>query len=743
MSNTPHRVRSQRLVVRAGTQEDAFAIRDYLRREWDASLLPAMERAFSEADVPERTIRCSRVELTLRVASPEELAEVLPERIAMELAERLRELTGGEKWSDDDDVRHRDGGNYPGHGYADGGGRDDGRHHADSGGHEDMVVRRSLSSEDRFAVLLGYLRTGALAWSAAHAGAGIAGELREICRRESSRLAGLLRNGSIPAAERFDLLFRLLRLLSDEDGISFIHELLNPLSGEAASEAARIAGMAAGSVPVPSIRYDHLRSAAASLDRVLEGNSGVPGNAVVSSGGEPSAAQAVPDGNPGVPGDAVVVSEEEFSAAIHPSASGSRGWVLWLIERLMEGDAPEVTTRLREGITGRWREPVERAVAESGSVGAGRLPLLRLAAEVLVTNAEGNELSGGEVIGFISRTLGHLGDDEIAGFIRAVLERIAHQWKRDVALVLDAVAGASAGATDDARRRRRFMAHILAASIRAAAEASPPDVARLIEAIAGDADLAAMLERLPPSAGALLRGSDASSGDADAGAVAGAPGPLGREGGSSPHVSGRSVASTDRDESRAADIPQHRTESPAAWIDDSPEDRSSPVMVHYAGLVLLHPFIVPFFQDRGVLEPGSRALAEQNIPRAAALLQFLATGRDEPYEFELGLCKVLLGRELHTPLLIAGGLVGGEDVTEADALLGSVVEHWSALKNTSVDALRESFLRRPGLLRREERRWRLQVEPASFDLLLGHLPWGIGVVRLPWMSEPIHVEWER
>jgi hypothetical protein len=28
-----------------------------------------------------------------------------------------------------------------------------------------------------------------------------------------------------------------------------------------------------------------------------------------------------------------------------------------------------------------------------------------------------------------------------------------------------------------------------------------------------------------------------------------------------------------------------------------------------------------------------------------------------------------------------------------------------------------------------------------FDLLLGLLPWGIGLVRTPWMRAPLTVEW--
>jgi hypothetical protein len=35
----------------------------------------------------------------------------------------------------------------------------------------------------------------------------------------------------------------------------------------------------------------------------------------------------------------------------------------------------------------------------------------------------------------------------------------------------------------------------------------------------------------------------------------------------------------------------------------------------------------------------------------------------------------------------------------------------------------------------------LQVEQKAVDVLLNTLPWGIGVIKLPWMKEILHTEW--
>ena len=78
---------------------------------------------------------------------------------------------------------------------------------------------------------------------------------------------------------------------------------------------------------------------------------------------------------------------------------------------------------------------------------------------------------------------------------------------------------------------------------------------------------------------------------------------------------------------------------------------------------------------------------------------------------------------------------------EADLLLAAVIDHWTALGDASPDALRGTFLTRPGKLSRRGDDDVLQVEPQSFDILLDRLPWGIGAVRLPWMTRPLWVEW--
>ncbi len=166
-----------------------------------------------------------------------------------------------------------------------------------------------------------------------------------------------------------------------------------------------------------------------------------------------------------------------------------------------------------------------------------------------------------------------------------------------------------------------------------------------------------------------------------------------------------------------------------------------PLLVRQAGLVLLHPWLVRFLENCGVKQAGSAGLQFFELPRAAALLHFLATGREELYEYELGLVKILLGQRPETPLPVCEGLLTANDIEEAEALLQSAVEHWSALKNTSIQGLRSSFIERQGLLREEESGWKLNVERRPHDILMDQLPWSIGIIKLPWMQKAIFSEW--
>jgi hypothetical protein len=198
-----------------------------------------------------------------------------------------------------------------------------------------------------------------------------------------------------------------------------------------------------------------------------------------------------------------------------------------------------------------------------------------------------------------------------------------------------------------------------------------------------------------------------------------------------------------------ADLPVSKKKM--AYIDNKPEEptKKSPdyvdsyldikegLYIDHAGLVLLHPFLPQFFESLNVIA-GDKLLQPD---RALCLLHFLVTGQVFAPEYELILPKILCNIPLETPVEANVELKIAE-LEEAEALLEAVIRHWKALRNTSIDGLRETFLVRPGKVSLHDNGdWLLQVESITFDILMNQLPWGIGMIKLPWMDKMLWVEW--
>lgn len=164
------------------------------------------------------------------------------------------------------------------------------------------------------------------------------------------------------------------------------------------------------------------------------------------------------------------------------------------------------------------------------------------------------------------------------------------------------------------------------------------------------------------------------------------------------------------------------------------------IFIENAGLVLLHPFLVGLFSNLQLTENREFvAIHEQFV--AAKILQFLVFGENDHTENFFPLNKILCGIGL-TQVLDCELELSPESKAECGELLKEVVRHWAVLKNTSVAGLRETFLQRKGKISRAEKGWKLQVERKAVDVLLAKLPWGLGIIKLPWMDEMMFLEWE-
>jgi hypothetical protein len=163
------------------------------------------------------------------------------------------------------------------------------------------------------------------------------------------------------------------------------------------------------------------------------------------------------------------------------------------------------------------------------------------------------------------------------------------------------------------------------------------------------------------------------------------------------------------------------------------------IFVDNAGLVLLHPFFDSFFKDFGLLAEGKFKDSESQTI-AVHLLHYLATKQECAAEYELVMEKFLCGWDADLPIAREVTL-SKEMKDESETLLKAAIKHWSALKNTSPDGLREGFLQREGKLILNDFQDRLIVESKAQDVLLSYLPWGYSIFKLAWMKGALYIEW--
>lgn len=181
------------------------------------------------------------------------------------------------------------------------------------------------------------------------------------------------------------------------------------------------------------------------------------------------------------------------------------------------------------------------------------------------------------------------------------------------------------------------------------------------------------------------------------------------------------------------------TEPKKRSVEKESREKTVGIRVINAGLILMHPFLESFFKNLGFVD-GGEFLNEAAQERAICLFHYLATGDEEFPEYELTLPKFLCGWPFDLPVKRYISLAEFEK-GEAESLLLSCIDHWKALKNTSVEGLRENFLRRAGILRKEEFGWSLYVEQETHDILLQKIPWNLSVVKLKWMDEMLTIHW--
>lgn len=166
----------------------------------------------------------------------------------------------------------------------------------------------------------------------------------------------------------------------------------------------------------------------------------------------------------------------------------------------------------------------------------------------------------------------------------------------------------------------------------------------------------------------------------------------------------------------------------------------SSVYIENAGLVILQPFLLNLFQKLNLCN-DEVWIDKESQHKAVLLTQYLVTGQEFFFENELILNKLICGFPIES-VINTKQKISKEEKEICNDLLLVVLEYWSVMKNSSIEALRETFLQRAGKLSLSETNsCELWVEEKGVDVLLTSLPWGIGMIQTPWMDNFLHCYW--
>ena len=197
------------------------------------------------------------------------------------------------------------------------------------------------------------------------------------------------------------------------------------------------------------------------------------------------------------------------------------------------------------------------------------------------------------------------------------------------------------------------------------------------------------------------------------------------------------------DDTLSAAKPGNMTMQNETFIREMEKDHSGEEVEKYfithSGIILLSPFLKPFFNRLQLLE-DMQWKNSSCCYKAVHLLKYLACGKTGIAEYGLTFEKIICGLSPGIPVPLDAELELHE-INEADTLLKDVIGHWKAIKNTSINGLRETFLKRDGIIIKKDDGWLLKPERKTADVLLEMIPWGFSIVRFPWSRIPVFTEW--
>jgi hypothetical protein len=164
----------------------------------------------------------------------------------------------------------------------------------------------------------------------------------------------------------------------------------------------------------------------------------------------------------------------------------------------------------------------------------------------------------------------------------------------------------------------------------------------------------------------------------------------------------------------------------------------SNIPVNEAGIVILQAYLPVLSNRLGLVASGVFVSLEAQ-EKCVAVSSFLVTGAIVREEL-LSLSKLLCGFHPKDSVNLNLRLTD-DDVRIIEGLISAAITQWPAIGNSSIAGFRGNWLVRTGILTEFEDYWTLLVDKRAYDVLLSRSPFGFNIIKFPWMSKPLKVNW--
>jgi len=109
-------------------------------------------------------------------------------------------------------------------------------------------------------------------------------------------------------------------------------------------------------------------------------------------------------------------------------------------------------------------------------------------------------------------------------------------------------------------------------------------------------------------------------------------------------------------------------------------------------------------------------------------------------DHKLDLNMVMCGLNPSDVVEVAGTITQ-EEKSLAESLISVAISHWPAIGSSSVNGFRQNWLVREGFLMDRGDDYSLNVQNRAYDILLKRAPFSFSIIKFPWMTKPIYVNW--